>query len=44
MNEALIRIAEKAADAWRGTSEYHQAAEIIDMLIAEIKKGTVKAE
>lgn len=41
MNTALITIAEKAADAWRGTSDYHQAAEIIDMLVAELKRVDV---
>ena len=32
----LIRISKKAADAWRGTDAYHQAATIIDMLTDEL--------
>ncbi len=36
MNKDLIQMAKKAADAWCGTDDYHQAAIIIDMLISEI--------
>lgn len=36
MNKELIQMAKKAANAWRGTDAYHQAAIIIDMLISEI--------
>ena len=32
----LIRVSKKAADAWRGTDAYHQAAMIIDMLIDRV--------
>lgn len=30
-------MAKKAADAWRNTDTYHQAAQIIDMLISELE-------
>ena len=33
-NNETIRLAKKAADAWRNTDTYHQAAQIIDMLIS----------
>lgn len=39
MNAELIKLAKKAADSWRGTDAYHQAATIIDMLIDEIEHG-----
>ncbi len=35
MNSELIRLAKKAADAWRDTDTYHQAADLIDALIKE---------
>lgn len=35
-NNETIRLAKKAADAWRSTDTYHQAAQIIDMLISEL--------
>ncbi len=38
MNEYLIKIAKKASDSWRGTDTYHQAAQIIDMLVDETAK------
>lgn len=38
MNNDLITIAKKAADSWRGTDAYHQAATIIDMLIEELER------
>lgn len=37
MNAELIRIANKVADSWQGTDAYHQASEIIKMLINECK-------
>ena len=36
VNEALIAMAIRTATAWRGSPEHNQAAEIIDMLVAEI--------
>ncbi len=36
-NNETIRLAKKAADAWRGTDTYHQAAQIIDMLISALE-------
>lgn len=33
----IILLAKKAADAWRSTDTYHQAAQIIDMLISELE-------
>lgn len=33
----IIAVAKKAADAWRGTDTYHQAAQIIDMLVSELE-------
>lgn len=39
MNHELIKTAKKAADAWRGTSAYWQAAEIIDLLVDELEKS-----
>lgn len=38
MNEALRDAANKAARAWYGTNEYHQAAMIIQMLLDEIDR------
>ena len=35
-NNEIIRLAKKAADAWRNTDTYHQAAQIIDMLISAL--------
>ena len=32
----IITVAKNAADAWRGTDAYHQAAQIIDMLLEEL--------
>lgn len=37
MNKELVMLAKKAADSWRGTDGYHQAATIIDMLVEEIE-------
>lgn len=37
-NSELIKVAKKAANAWRNDSAYHQAAEIINMLIQEIER------
>ena len=37
----IITVAKKAADAWRGTDTYHQAAQIIDMLVDELQKPTL---
>lgn len=37
----IITVAKKAADAWRGTDTYHQAAQIIDMLVDELQKPTI---
>lgn len=36
-NETIRRLAKKAADAWRSTDTYHQAAQIIDMLISALE-------
>ena len=36
-NNETIRLAKKAADAWRNTDTYHQAAQIIDMLISALE-------
>lgn len=36
-NNEIIRLAKKAADAWRNTDTYHQAAQIIDMLISALE-------
>ena len=36
-NETIRRLAKKAADAWRTTDTYHQAAQIIDMLISALE-------
>lgn len=36
-NNETIRLAKKAADAWRDTDTYHQAAQIIDMLISALE-------
>jgi len=33
----IITVAKNAADAWRGTDAYHQAAQIIDMLVSELE-------
>lgn len=33
----IITVAKKAADAWRNTDTYHQAAQIIDMLVSELE-------
>ena len=38
-NNEIIRLAKKAADAWRNTHEYQQAAQIIDMLVEELEKS-----
>ena len=40
-NNELIRLAKKAADKWRGTDVYHQAAQIIDMLVEELEAPTL---
>lgn len=40
-NNELIRLAKKAADAWRNTDTYHQAAQIIDMLVEELEMPTL---
>ena len=37
-NNETIRLAKKAADAWRTTDTYHQAAQIIDMLISALEE------
>lgn len=34
----IITMAKKAADAWRNTDTYHQAAQIIDMLVEELER------
>ena len=39
-NNETIRLAKKAADAWRTTDTYHQAAQIIDMLISALEVDT----
>lgn len=33
----IITVAKKAANAWRNTDTYHQAAQIIDILISELE-------
>ena len=33
----IITLAKNAADAWRGTDTYHQAAQIIEMLVSELE-------
>ena len=40
-NSELIRMAKKAADAWRNDAAYWQAAQIIDMLVEELEKSTL---
>ena len=40
LNNETIRLAKKAADAWRTTDTYHQAAQIIDMLISALEGDT----
>lgn len=35
----IITVAKKAADAWRNTDTYHQAAQIIDMLVEELEQN-----
>lgn len=35
----IITMAKKAADAWRNTDTYHQAAQIIDMLVEELEQN-----
>ena len=40
-NNELIRVAKIAADAWRNTDAYHQAAQIIDMLVEELESDTL---
>ena len=37
MRPEIITVAKKAADVWRGTDTYHQAAQIIDMLVSELE-------
>lgn len=39
-NNETIRLAKKAADAWRNTDTYHQAAQIIDMMISALEGDT----
>lgn len=39
MNNDLTKMSKKAANTWRGTSDYWQAAEIIDFLVAELEKS-----
>ena len=39
-NNETIRLANKAADAWRTTDTYHQAAQFIDMLISALEGDT----
>ena len=36
-NNKTIQLAKKAADAWRSTDTYHQAAQLIDMLISALE-------
>ena len=36
----IITVAKNAADTWRGTDTYHQAAQIIDMLVSELEEKT----
>ena len=38
MNDILIQIAKKAADEWKGDQAYHQASELIYLLIPEIER------
>ena len=38
MNDILIQLAKKAADEWKGDQAYHQASELIYLLITEIEK------
>ena len=33
----IITVAKNAVDVWRGTDTYHQAAQIIDMLVSELE-------
>ena len=40
-NNELIRMAKKAADAWRNTDAYYQAAQIIDMLVEELESDAL---
>lgn len=40
-NNELIRLAKKAANAWRNDSAYWQAAQIIDMLVEELENSTL---
>ena len=40
-NNELIRVAKKAADAWRNTDAYYQAAQIIDMLLEELDESAL---
>lgn len=40
-NNELIRLAKKAADAWRNTDAYYQAAQIIDMLVEKLESDTL---
>lgn len=40
-NNELIRVAKKAADAWRNTDAYYQAAQIIDMLVEELESNAL---
>ena len=40
-NSELIRMAKKAADAWRNDAAYWQAAQIIDMLVEELENSTL---
>ena len=40
-NDELVQVAKKAADAWRNTDAYHQAAQIIDMLVEELEGDTL---
>ena len=35
--DEIITVAKNAADAWRGTDTYHQAVQIIDMLVSELE-------
>ena len=37
----IITVAKNAADVWRGTDTYHQAAQIIDMLVEELEMPTL---
>ena len=37
----ILTVAKKAADTWRGTDTYHQAAQIIDMLVDELEQPTL---